>query len=382
MKRLVSVIVSLLLATGIPAQPAWSHDGGAAIPSATGATTAVQQIGQIAPYRPRFGRTRPVVAVIGENRGTELTDFVIPYSVLVRSGAAEVLSVATEPGVMQMRPALRIKPAASVAEFDARYPDGADYVIVPAVVHSDDIPLRSWVAAQGAKGATVVSICDGAIVVANAGLLKGKRATAHWATRDYRTEHFPDTNWQINARYVADDRVISSAGISAAMPTSLALVEAIAGHDKAAALAQQLGLDDWGPRHDSEIFHPRLGVNISAYLTLFTNPLFHSTQQIGVKLSDGMDDIALALTMDAWSRTGRSKAVALAESSALVRTHDGLTVMPDRDTSSPEPDRMSPPLAGVAPGKMLDRVLEGIADAYGKRTAYRVALDFEYPGYR
>ena len=361
-------------------QPASAQDRGAAMPSAV-QHTEVRRIEQIAPYRPRFGRARPVIAVIGENGGTELTDFVIPYSVLVRSGAADVLSVATEPGIMQMRPALRIKPAATMAQFDVRYPDGADYVIVPAVVNSDSQRLQAWVADQGAKGATMVSICDGAFVVAKAGLLKGKQATAHWATHGERTKHFPDTAWQINARYVADGRAVSSAGISAALPTSLALVEAIAGHDKAAALAQELGVNEWGAQHDSEIFHPHFGVNLRAHLTRFTNPWFHARQQVGVPLSNGMDDIALALTMDAWSRTGRSRAVALGEPSATVQTHDGLTVMPDTQTSSREPDQMLAPLVGVLPGKVLGQVLDSIANAYGRRTAYRVALDLEYPEY-
>lgn len=191
----------------------------------------------IPPYQDRFGRGQPLIAIVGENGGTELTDFAIPYGVLARSGAAQVTTVATQAGPLTMRPALKIQPHATVQQFDARYPDGADYVIVPAVNKADDPALLRWVAAQGAKGATIVSICDGALVVANAGLLKGRRATAHWATESLRKERYPDTQWQANTRYVADGKVVSSAGISAAMPTALALVEAIAGRARAAAVA-------------------------------------------------------------------------------------------------------------------------------------------------
>ncbi|MEP7157396.1 MAG: hypothetical protein ABI905_16570, partial [Betaproteobacteria bacterium] len=48
--------------------------------------------GKIDAYVARPGRTRPVVAIIGENSGTELTDFVIPYGVLMQSGVAEVIT--------------------------------------------------------------------------------------------------------------------------------------------------------------------------------------------------------------------------------------------------------------------------------------------------
>lgn len=190
---------------------------------------------KIAPYQARFGRARAVVAVIGENSGTELTDFAIPYGVLAQSDAVDLLSVATQPGPLTMSPALHIQPQATVQQFDLRYPDGADYVIVPAVRKPDDPALLAWIGAQGAKGATIVSICDGALVVANSGLLKGHRATAHWATEASRKERYPDTQWISNVRYVADGKRVSSAGISAAMPATLALVEAIAGQARAGA---------------------------------------------------------------------------------------------------------------------------------------------------
>ena len=107
-------------------------------------------------------------------------------------GGSELVTVATQPG--SLRPALTLQPQETIQGFDARYPKGADYVIVPAVGKSNDPALVQWVAAQGAKGGTIVSICDGALIVANSGLLKGHRATAHWATEGLRKEKYPDTH--------------------------------------------------------------------------------------------------------------------------------------------------------------------------------------------
>ena len=84
---------------------------------------------RIAPWHSRFGRARPVVAIIGNNSGTELVDFVVPYGVLMASGAADVVTVSAHPGPLAMRPALRLQAQATTHEFNARYPDGADYVI-------------------------------------------------------------------------------------------------------------------------------------------------------------------------------------------------------------------------------------------------------------
>src|SRR6476469_347079 len=222
---------------------------------------------RVQPYRPRFGRTRPVIAVIGENGGTELTDFVIPYALLSQSGVAQVVSVGINPGVLTMRPALRIQPAATAAQFDARFPDGADYVIVPAMVRRDNPAVLNWLRSQVSKGATLVSICDGALVAANAGLLRGHRATAHWATLNYRRSTYPDVRWIENSRFVADGKVVSSAGVSAALPTSLALVEAIAGHGRALAVGRSVGVTNWTSAHNSRVFEPKLGRNLTAFAT-------------------------------------------------------------------------------------------------------------------
>jgi transcriptional regulator GlxA family with amidase domain len=213
---------------------------------------------------------------------------------LARADVADVLTVGTRPRDIVMRPALRVRPDLNAAEFDRRFPAGADYVIVPAVAKSGDPILLAWIAAQARKGGTIVSICDGALAVANAGLLKGHRATAHWTTRDLRRKTYPQMHWVENTRYVADGRLVSSAGISAAIPTSLALIEAIAGHAKAVEVAQQVATPDWSPKNNSEVFHPELGRNLSGFAAAYVvDPWFHQAQVIGVPVSTGSTRSAL-----------------------------------------------------------------------------------------
>ena len=125
-------------------------------------------------------RQRPVVAIIGINDATEVTDYLLPYGVLRRADVADVLTVATNSGPVKMYPALTIEANATVAAFNARYPEGADYVVVPAMSRDDDPAALSWIGSQAAKGATIIGVCAGAKVVGAAGLLDGKRATTHW----------------------------------------------------------------------------------------------------------------------------------------------------------------------------------------------------------
>lgn len=331
---------------------------------------------RIAPYQARLGRARPVIAIVGENSGTELTDYVIPYGILRQADVGEVVPIATRSGPMTMRPALRLQPQGSVADFDARYPQGADYVVVPAVVRRDDPALLIWIREQAAKGSTLVSICDGALVVASSGAMDGHRATAHWATADYRRKHYPNVRWVDNLRYVADGKVVSSAGISAAIPTSLALVEAIAGRERAAMVAAEIGTPDWSATHDSERFRPKLGRNLSAFATTqYFNGWFHKPKTIGMPVSTGVDEVALALAADAYTRTNRAHAYALSTSTAPVETMRGLVLLPER-TDPRSLDRQIAVPTGK-PGLTLDQVLTDIARSYGRQTAYGVALDFE-----
>ena len=87
--------------------------------------------------------------------------------------------LATGPGPVQLFPVLKVETDATIAEFDAAHPAGADYVIVPAMGRDDDPAVLAWLKLQAEKGAVIIGICAGAKVVAAAGLLDGKRATTH-----------------------------------------------------------------------------------------------------------------------------------------------------------------------------------------------------------
>jgi putative intracellular protease/amidase len=322
---------------------------------------------------------RPVVAVLGDSVSTEITDFMLPYGVLQRAGGLHVLAVAVDANApITMNTGLRVQPDIDTQAFDQRFPKGADYVIVPAMRRSAHAPLLAWLQAQAAKGATLVSICDGALVLANSGVLKGRRATAHWATHGMRVEKYPDTQWLANLRYVTDGKVISSAGISAALPVSLALLETIAGRDRAAAVAAELGVSDWSDRHDSGIYAPQFGRNLGIWITHYTDQWFHSAQPVGLPLADGIDEIALAYASDAYTRTHRSRVLAVAPNGAPQASRFGLKILPDRVAGSADaPATTLPSLPGT-----LDQVLAQVGATFGERTAHRIALEFEYAGYR
>lgn len=329
------------------------------------------------PYRPRPGRARPLVVVVAENYYTELVDYVLPYGIVAASQAADVMALATRDEPIRMFPApMRVQPQATTAAFDAQHPDGADYVIVPAVHRDDDPVLLDWVRAQAAKGATVVGVCDGVWVLARAGLLEGRAATGHWYSFDKLRDQFPHTRWQHGRRYVADGPVVTTTGVSASIPVSLAIVQAIAGPERAQALADQLGeRPGWqSGTHRSEDFQLRMRHR----LTIAGNFLaFWSHEDLGLPLAPGIDEIALALRAEVYSATFRSTVYTVAATSGPVRSERGLLIWPDRAEASGL--RMLPAPGTQAPLRTIDQALTGVAADYGARTAEWVRMQMEYP---
>ncbi len=322
-------------------------------------------------------RARPLIAIVGANGGTETTDYVMPYGILKRADVADVVALATEPGPVRMFPALRIEPDATVADFDARHPEGADFVIVPQLARRDDPAILRWIRAQAAKGATIIGVCAGSTVVAKTGLLDGKRATTHWYYLEDMLEEHPTIRYVPDRRLVADRGVTTTTGITASMPAMLTLIAAIAGRDHAERVAEGLGLERWDARHRSEAF---TFTRPFATTVLGNVVAFWRREQLGLELTPGVDEVSLALVADAWSRTYRSRAVTFSRTAGPQRTRNGLRILPDEVGARPAEGTLLPAIGDRKPAIALDDALRAIESRYGERTADVVAMQLEYPG--
>ena len=84
------------------------------------------------------------------------------------------------------------------------------------------------------------SVCSGAFLLANAGLLNGRRVTTHWAVADQLAAAFPSVTVDPDAIHVRDGRLRTAAGVTAGLDLSLALVEEDLGREVAMRVAAQL----------------------------------------------------------------------------------------------------------------------------------------------
>jgi transcriptional regulator GlxA family with amidase domain len=321
-------------------------------------------------------RERPLVAIIGINDATENTDYLMPYGILRRADVADVTLLATGPGPVTLYPALTVQPHATVAEFDAHHPDGADYVIVPAMNRDDDPSVMEWLKKQSAAGAVVVGVCAGAKVVAAAGLLDGRRATTHWYYVDEMLDRHPAIEYVADRRIVVDQGVATTTGVTASMPVSLTIIEAIAGREKAQTIAREVGLMHWDVRHNSQAFR----FTRPFALTAIGNTIaFWNREQLGIELRRDVDEVSLALVSDAWSRTYRSRAVTFSPGDDAVVSRNGVGIVPDRIAPNWRDGQMLPVIGHQKPAHALEDALRRITARYGTRTADFVAMQLEYP---
>ncbi len=119
----------------------------------------------------------------------------------------------------------------------------ADTIIVPGsldIVESPPPALLDALRRAQKRGARVASICAGAFILAAAGLLDGRRATAHWAHTEILAERYPDIQVDANVLYVEDGNVMSSAGRAAGLDLCLHIVRRDHGAEIANRIAQRL----------------------------------------------------------------------------------------------------------------------------------------------
>ncbi len=103
-----------------------------------------------------------------------------------------------------------------------------------------DERFLAWVARMSTRVRRIVSICTGSFILAEAGVLDGRRATTHWCASDDFRRRYPKVTLEPDAIYVKDGHVYTSAGATSGMDLAIALVEEDYGTDFARRVAQGL----------------------------------------------------------------------------------------------------------------------------------------------
>jgi putative intracellular protease/amidase len=170
--------------------------------------------------------------------GFTALDCIGPYEVLSRLPGADLAFVAARAGVVTSDTGfLKITATRGIADVDA-----ADILLVPGgpgdqAVTADAATLE-WIRRLHERTTWTTSVCTGALILGAAGILKGLRATTHWASLDELRRYGAEP---VKARAVESGKVVTAAGVSAGIDLALRLAARVAGDDFARAV--QLGIE-------------------------------------------------------------------------------------------------------------------------------------------
>ncbi|MBB5857722.1 DJ-1/PfpI family protein [Amycolatopsis umgeniensis] len=348
------------------------------------------------PVRRAHDPAKPTAVVVVGNEGAVVSDTLAPYEILAAAGAFNVYTVAPEARPVTLTGGLDLIPDLSFADLDSLLSSGApDVVVVPALPDLGEPttrPVTDWLRRQSSKGALLMSVCNGSGVLASAGLLDGRHATAHWLRIGGFDDEFPTVDWIRGTRYVDDGNIVTTAGILSGIDGAFRITERIAGTETARKTAEAVGWTHYFPGSST----PMAQNTFEAADTVvgFNTAFRWDKPRLGVLLTSGIRELELAAVFDTY---GQSLAVETTAVGTPIQSRHGLTFAP-RTAVADDLDRLIVPGADAAashaadrysgfspvylhagPGFPFDAVLEDLAHTTDTATTRWTARTLEYP---
>lgn len=179
----------------------------------------------------------------------EVLDFAGPYEVFAITAYPglnikpfEVKTVAQTSKIIKARNGLQIMPDCCFADNPC-----FDILIIPGGYGAEEVEIYNdtvlcWIQDQRSKVSLMASVCTGALLLAKAGLLQGKKATTHWMDIDRLATGF-NVDVQRGVKYVDEGSVMTSGGISAGINMSLYIIKKLLGEEVALTTAKRMEYD-------------------------------------------------------------------------------------------------------------------------------------------
>lgn len=271
MRRLLTAITALLLLGGCVAEkPESQTDQTAAatpapsaspVPSPTPPPPVAAVTPDAAPVPGQSGpaadlpKDRSLRAGILVVNGVYNTELAAPFDVLQHTRfhtqpGMEVFTVSPDGKPITTFEGLKLTPDYSFANAPA-----IDVLVVPSARESMDADLQNqalidWVRKTGGQARNVLSLCDGAFILAKAGLLQGIPATTFPDDYGRFSQQFPDLDLRINVSFVDAGKVITSQGGARSYEAAMHLVDRLYGRQVAEGIGKGL-LVPWPPDPDT-----------------------------------------------------------------------------------------------------------------------------------
>ena len=176
----------------------------------------------------------------------EVLDFAGPFEVFsvtaLENGEKPFLveTVSEKGNIVYARNGLKVQP-----DYNFDNMPQFDILIIPGgpgarekEINNDNV--TKWIANRMQYVQIMTSVCTGALLLAKAGLLKGKKATTHWASIERLEKEFPEVDVQQGVKYVDEGNIVTSGGISAGINMSFHIVKRLLGSEVAQKTAKRM----------------------------------------------------------------------------------------------------------------------------------------------
>ena len=178
----------------------------------------------------------------------EVLDFAGPFEVfsLTKNGndkLFEVITIGETGEIISARNGLKILPTAILKD-----KFNLDILIIPGGYGAEEIEIKNkividWIIEQKKKVKILASVCTGALLLAECGILNNKKATTHWMDIDRLERDYPKIDVIRNKKFVDEGDILTSGGISAGINMSFHIVSRLFGVEIAKNTARKMEYD-------------------------------------------------------------------------------------------------------------------------------------------
>ncbi len=178
----------------------------------------------------------------------EVLDFAGPFEVfsLARKDdvmLCEIVTIGEKLEIITARNGLQVMPSCQFSEGR-----NFDIIIIPGGYGAEEIEIKKpivieWIKQQHAKVKILASVCTGALLLAECGLLDYKSATTHWMDLDRLQRDYPNVNVLNGCKFVDEGQIITSGGISAGINMSFCILQKLFGVEVAKETAKRMEYD-------------------------------------------------------------------------------------------------------------------------------------------
>lgn len=177
--------------------------------------------------------------------GVELLDFAGPTEVFAATAGFKVYTVSVDGQDILSQGLVTVKPQFSID--NAPVPDIIVFPGGSSGPSSKNEKVLNWARAAVEDDRSVMSVCTGAFILAKAGLVDDLHITTHHSALESLQQLVPDATVLADTRFVDNDHIITTAGVSAGIDGALHMIARIKGLDVAKATAHYMEYDKWHP---------------------------------------------------------------------------------------------------------------------------------------